>query len=287
MQRSFICHNPITGISPIVFSSPHSGRQYSGSFLNQSTLSFDKIRLSEDFYVDKLLEPVAEYGAVFLEACFPRSFVDVNRSSMELDQKLISGLQEISTNPRTLAGLGVIPRVVGSGLELYRTKISIDEVERRLNKYYFPYHQKLKSIIRQSIKTFGFTIIFDFHSMPHSCVSHSQTKGSFIPQVVLGDCFGTSCDVALSKKVFEIFDNAGLRVEMNKPFSGGFITKNYGMPKKNIHTIQVEIDRSLYINEKDYSLHSGYLDLKEQLRTVIYKLSKLKTQDHNLFHAAE
>ena len=287
MQRPFICHKPRVGCSPIIFNSPHSGRYYSKSFLNQSVLTFDKIRLSEDFYVDSLLKPVVEFGSVLLEACFPRSFVDVNRSPMELDQKLIRNAKEGLTNARTLAGLGVIPRIVGCGLEMYRTKISLSEVDSRLNNYYYPYHRKLKQVVDDSISAFGFSILFDFHSMPHSCINHSRDNKSLMPQVVLGNRFGASCDEKLSEKIVDIFSTAGFRVEMNNPFSGGFITKNYGIPKENSHTIQVEIDRSLYMNEANYTLHSGHLDLKKKLRKVICEISKIKMFKNNASQAAE
>ena len=286
MQRPFICHKPRAGCSPIIFNSPHSGRYYSKSFLSQSVLSLDKIRLSEDFYVDSLLKPVVEFGSVLLEACFPRSFVDVNRSSTELDRKLITNAKESLTNARTLAGLGVIPRIVGSGLEIYKTKISSSEVDSRLNNYYFPYHNKLKQVVDNSINAFGFAILFDFHSMPNSCINQSRNNKSLVPQVVLGNCFGTSCDEKLSEKVFGIFSTSGFRVEMNNPFSGGFITKNYGVPKENAHAIQVEIDRSLYMDEANYTLHSGYSELKKKLRKVICEISKIKMYKNNFLKAA-
>ena len=287
MQRPFICHKPRAGCSPIIFNSPHSGRYYSKSFLSQSVLSLDKIRLSEDFYVDSLLKPVVEFGSVLLEACFPRSFVDVNRSSTELDRKLITNAKESLTNARTLAGLGVIPRIVGSGLEIYKTKISSSEVDSRLNNYYFPYHNKLKQVVDNSVNAFGFAILLDFHSMPNSCINQSRNNKSLVPQVVLGNCFGTSCDEKLSEKVFDIFSTSGFRVEMNNPFSGGFITKNYGVPKENAHAIQVEIDRSLYMDEANYTLHSGYSELKKKLRKVICEISKIKMYKNNFLKAAE
>jgi N-formylglutamate deformylase len=256
-------------------------------FLSQSALSFGKIRLSEDFYVDSLLEPVCDFGSVLLVACFPRSFVDVNRSPTELDPKLISNLDKPSINARTCAGLGVIPRVVGNGLEIYGTKISFSEVVSRLNNYYFPYHQKLKQLIDNTIDSFGFATLFDFHSMPHGCINQFSGKKSLTPEVVLGDCFGTSCDSRLSEKVLDIFSLAGFRVAMNNPFSGGFITKNYGMPKRNVQAIQVEIDRSIYMNENDFTLHSGYLELRKKLYHVTYELSRLKEYNDDLFQAAE
>lgn len=287
MQRPFIHHKPTIVSSPVIFNSPHSGRQYSKVFLTQSGLSFDKIRLSEDFYVDTLLRPVTDCGSVLLEACFPRAFVDVNRAATELDQELIKNIKKVTKTIKTSVGLGVIPRVVGSGLEIYQKKISLKEAEARLKNYYFPYHQKLKQVIAQSHSSFGVAILFDFHSMPHSCINRPKIKDSLRPQVVLGDCFGTSCDAILSKKVFDIFSNEGFQVEMNNPFSGGFITKNYGKPKENVHAIQVEIDRKLYMNETDCTLHVGYLDLKKKIQNIIFELSRIMSSKNSLLEAAE
>ena len=267
--------------------SPHSGRQYSRNFLNQSVLSFHKIRASEDFYVDELLKPVIEFGSLLLEARFPRSFVDLNRSPKELDEKLIMNIKETLINARTSAGLGVIPRVVGSGLEIYRTIICLNEVNFRLKNYYFPYHHELKKVINHSMATFGFVVLLDFHSMPHSCITNPRKQNSLLPQIVLGDCFGTSCDSTLSEKVFNIFSTVGFRVKMNDPFSGGFITKNYGTPKKNIHSIQIEIDRSLYMNETDHTLHSGYLDLKKKIKHVICEMSKIRKQNNSFLRTVK
>ena len=287
MQKPFICHEPRIQSSPVIFNSPHSGRRYSQDFLAQSILPLNSLRLSEDFYVDALLDTANDCGSILLEASFPRSYVDVNRAPTELDQSLISSLKASSTNAKTIAGLGVVPRVVGNGLEIYRTKISLLEVNFRLNNYYFPYHEKLKQLIDSTVTSFGFAILFDFHSMPHSCINFGGQNKLSLPQVILSDCFGTSCNDVLSEKVFDIFSTEGFNVEMNNPFSGGFITKNYGQPKENVQVIQVEIDRSLYIDEINYTFHSGYVDLKKKIRNVVYALSMLQEHKSTIFQAAE
>ena len=119
MYQVFVCHNPKKLFTPLIYNSPHSGRIYQKSFLNQTSLSLKEIRVSEDFFVDQLLTSVTDNGSFFLEACFPRSFVDVNRSHNDLDSRLINKLVFNRMNSRTAAGLGVIPRVVGDGIEIY------------------------------------------------------------------------------------------------------------------------------------------------------------------------
>ncbi len=270
---SFICHVPEVVDSPVLFNSPHSGRLYDRCFLRQTLLSWQEIRLSEDCYVDKFLNSAPRYGSVFVEATFPRAFVDVNRSSNEMDPKIIKGLNSTIHSPKVSAGLGVIPRVVGNGLDIYKSKISYQEAENRLRNYYFPYHKKLRELIEKAVQKFGLSIVFDFHSMPHSSIKDCKEKVSEVPQIVLGDCYGSSCDSELFEKAYEVFVAGGFRVERNSPFSGGFITKNYGSPVEKVHVIQVEIDKSLYMNEEDFRLHSGYEDLRLRLNSIVKSLS--------------
>ena len=287
MRTPFICHSPKQFNIPVIYSSPHSGRIYSRAFLNKTPLSFKAIRASEDFYVDQLLDSVTGSGAFLLEACFPRVFVDLNRSSHELDKKLITDLSIDSTSPRTEVGLGVVPRVVGNGIEIYNKKLSLEEVRARLNKYYFPYHKQLQKLINFTIETFGMAFLLDMHSMPHTCLNHLGDKKSLKPQIVLGDCFGTSCTPMFSQEVFDICNSEGFAVNLNNPFSGGFITKQYGSPMKNVHVIQIEIDRSLYMDETTVLLHEGFLELKNKIRNIIYSIAKIKEQKKYFFQAAE
>ena len=274
MHRTFICHSPQNTHTPVIYNNPHSGRIYNVNFLRQTALSFKEMRLSEDFYVDQLLDSVPESGSFLLEACFPRSFVDVNRSPSDLDEKLIAKLNSVGVNPRTAAGLGVIPRIVGDGIEIYHDKLSLEEVKFRLDTFYFPYHNKLQELINRAIESFGVAILFDVHSMPHNCLASLPDGHSPTPEIVLGDCFGTSCSSVFSQEVFDVFVSEGFSVIRNNPFSGGFITKNYGGSHQNVQAIQIEIDRSLYLDEKNFTIHDGFFKLKKKLRNIFHILSE-------------
>ena len=287
MERPFVCHIPQNNPKPIIYSSPHSGRIYETSFLMQAALSFKEIRMSEDFYVDQLFATVIETGSFFLEACFPRSFVDVNRSSDDLDHKLIAKSDTYRMSPRTAAGLGVIPRIVSDGIDIYDKKLSAEEVKWRLNNFYFPYHSKLRQLIDQAIENFGFAILLDVHSMPHNCLDHLADDKLGIPQIILGDCFGSSSTSNFSQQVYDIFTSEGFNVRRNSPFSGGFITKNYGLPRQNVQAIQIEIDRSLYMDEQNLILHSGFLNLRRKLQNIIYAISTIGLCESYFFQAAE
>ncbi len=287
MQRPFVCHRPKFFDTPIIYNSPHSGRIYDSDYLEHSVLTLNEIRTSEDYYVDQLLQSVTDNGAFLLEACFPRSFVDVNRAPDELDEKLIAELSPKVMNSRTSAGLGVIPRIVGDGIEIYNEKLNLVEVEARLNAYYYPYHSQLQKIINTTIKKFGVAILFDVHSMPHACLESYTDFRSQLPQIVIGDCFGSSCTSRFSQEVFDLFVSEGFKVAKNSPFSGGFITKNYGVSHENVEAIQIEIDRSMYMNEENLTLHPGFFELREKLGNIVRTLADNKRKKTIKFQAAE
>ena len=287
MFQIYSLTKPRKHTSNVIFNSPHSGRIYPTSFLNQARLQLHELRISEDAYVDKLLESVSSLGSILLEACFPRSFVDVNRAPEELDSILIEGVGGKTTNSRVAAGLGVIPRTVGNGRDIYTRKISLGEAKSRLLDFYHPYHALLESLIFETKMDYGQTILLDFHSMPSDSLRFFSNKRSNCPEIIIGDCYGSSCDAQITELVLDIFSSEGFNVVKNLPFSGGFITRHYGDPERDVHTLQVEINRSLYINEKDLTFAKDFGAFKKKLDKVIKRLSKITHFSNKNFKAAE
>ena len=244
-----------------IFSSPHSGRAYAETFKNDYQIEFLKLRSSEDAFVDQLLSKVVDYGAQLLSANVPRAFVDLNRSDDELDPDLILGLPNKFKNKRISSGLGVIPRVVANGTVIRRGKISIHEANERLNQYYYPYHDKLTNILRTTKENFGRAILYDCHSMPQDAVKS------------LGASWGKITDREILNQTENAFKEQGFRVSINQPFSGGFITKHYGDPILNQDAIQIEINRSLYMNELKIEKADSFDDFKKVISKVFKKLA--------------
>ena len=270
-----------------MLSSPHSGRIYQKLFLDLTGLSLEQMRASEDCYVDDLVETATRFGCTILQAHFPRVFVDLNRSFEDLDPKLIRDVDDKKTNKRIEAGLGVIPRVVGSGTEIYDKKLSKAEVNHRLRVFYFPYHLQLRKELAKIKRIFGYAILLDFHSMPHSSLQLFEKNSVDSPEIVLGDGYGTSCEPWLVDFLTRKFVMSGFKVAKNTPFSGGFITRKYGAPKNKLYAIQIEIDRSLYMDENNYSLKDDYLTFKAKLEKVIRSVSHVRHPDATHYDAAE
>ena len=241
---------------PLVVSSPHSGRNYPQKFVAASDLTPLRLRSSEDSFVDEIFDSAPTLGAPFLKALFPRAFLDVNRQPFELDPSMFSDILPnfvTTQNSRISAGLGTIARVVSNGEKIYRDKLTFIEAETRINNFYWPYHQTLKTLIDDTKNEFGYCILLDCHSMPsgtnkykNSCRSSTGSLGD----IVLGDCYGTSCQRDIINSAIDILSGYGFSVRRNIPYAGGFITRNYGKPKEGVHAIQIELNRSLYMDEK-------------------------------------
>jgi len=267
--------HPVRRTSCVVFASPHSGRDYPWSFLRMSVLNPHSIRSSEDAFVDQLFDSAPDFGSVFMKAGVPRAFVDLNRSAVELDPALIEGLHPQGHNPRVASGLGVIPRVVANGRAIYRGKISRAEARRRIDQYWQPYHDMLQALLDEAHATFSQAVLIDCHSMPHEAMNGISRGGMRRPDVVLGDRFGAAADGEIMDRVEAAFANAGFVVTRNAPFAGAYITQAYGRPTRQQHAIQVEIDRSIYMNEEKIQQNSQFGTVRERLREVIAEISTI------------
>ena len=141
---AFYLLKPTQVLTPVVFSSPHSGREYPLDFLANSTLDPLTIRSSEDAFVDDLFQSAPQFGAQLLCAKAPRAYIDMNRACDELDPAVVDGVQRSPHNPRIASGLGVIPRVVAGGRAIYSGKLSLTEAQWRIDQHWRPYHAELR-----------------------------------------------------------------------------------------------------------------------------------------------
>ncbi|MCA1492013.1 N-formylglutamate amidohydrolase [Sinorhizobium alkalisoli] len=265
---------PATQRIPFVFNSPHSGRLYPQSFLDQSRLDAHSIRRSEDHFVDELFQSATFLGAPLLRAHFPRAFLDVNREPYELDPRMFDGTLPPHANissMRVAGGLGTIPRVVAENMEIYRGRFPVEEALTRVESIYKPYHATLRKLIARTHVQFGMAILIDCHSMPGNV--HLSASGQR-PDFIIGDRYGTSAAAELSRMAVELLEQLGYAVTRNKPYAGGFITEHYGRPTRGLHALQIEINRSLYIDEATLIKKPGFSALATDLATFIGALAR-------------
>ncbi len=268
-------HLPDTIRCGAVFSSPHSGRDYPSSFLKDSVLDAVTIRSSEDAFVDQLFMSAIDHGAPLLAASAPRAFVDLNRSADELDPAVVDGAHLVGSNPRISSGLGVIPRVVSEGRAVMQGKISVAAAKDRLDRFYHPYHAQLRELLDTSRAAFGKVLLIDCHSMPREALTNVSGRFGRMPEIVLGDRFGSSCEGVFVDEIEAALADAGFRVARNTPFAGAHITQAYGRPSSGQSCLQIEVDRSLYLDEKNVVKSEQFDEIRLRLAGVVATICDL------------
>jgi N-formylglutamate deformylase len=266
LREPFSIVEPAGQATPFVFASPHSGRLYPQSFLDASCLDSLALRRSEDAFVDELFACVPQAGATFLTAHFPRAYVDVNRAESEIDPAMFDGplpLPVGARSARVSAGLGVIPKVVRDGVEIYRRRLPPREAAFRMEVFYRPYHAALARLIDQVRSRFGVALVIDCHSMPPTARGHD---------VVLGDCHGEAASRELSAFMHETLISLGFSVGRNAPYAGGHTTSLYGKPASGAHAVQIEINRGLYLDERRMEKTCGYADCQVRIARFVAAL---------------
>lgn len=265
MVKKFDLRLPVKVTNPVVFTSAHSGCEYSQAFLDNSLLDDLLIRSSEDAFVDALYKDLVDFGSPQLCATAPRAYVDLNRGPDEMDPAIIEGSKRASSNPRVAAGLGVIPRVVSEGRAIQCGKITREAAEARLDEFYHPFHNLLSELLTQAKRRFGVALLIDCHSMPNDAVQNAIAPGGARPDIILGNRFGASASVQVFDLVEAAFKAQGFAVGRNTPFAGGYITKKYGAPSRSRHVVQVEVNRALYMNETTVSKNQHFDDISKRL----------------------
>lgn len=265
----FKIHHPEEQTVPFVFASPHSGRLYPASFVARSRLDALGLRRSEDAFVDTLFGGAVALGAPMIAARFPRAFLDVNRAPGELDPAMFEGplaRRADVQNIRVNAGLGVIPRIVRDGAEIYSAKLRPEEAEERLTRLHAPYHAALARLMEETRARFGIAILIDCHSMPSAAA---------VPDVVLGDRFGATASAVLTRWAETAFERAGFGVARNAPYAGGYTTHLHGRRDAYLHALQIEINRTLYLDEESIEPRPAFGHVRERLNEALRLLTAI------------
>lgn len=253
---------------PLVVSVPHAGIEIPDVAKN-SFIGTDPLLLSRDsdLYVDELYKAVPELGGVLLSTTICRYVIDPNRDPKIVDASFVNDGPVLADPPK----LGIVAHQTMLGESLLTRALTRDEYQNRLTSFYQPFHDALENLIAQSVARFGYCLHIDAHSMPSVAkAGHPDAAGAQRPDVNPGDCFGTTCSQSLTTAVGTYFTEHGLSVNNNVPYQGGFICQHYGQPQKNRHSLQIELNRKLYMNEKSHDkLPEGFVQLQKTITGFI------------------
>jgi N-formylglutamate deformylase len=268
----------IEGSTPLVLDSPHSGTQYPQDFAYVCDLA--TLRKAEDTHVEKLYRFAPALGCAWVEAHFPRSYLDANRNTTEVDFNMLADSWPHpveSHDPAVLSklklGKGLIWRVTDDGVPIYDRQLSAHEVAQRIANCWQPYHAAVGMAIDAAHARHGYSIHINCHSMPAVASSHAtEFPGLAHADFVLGNRDNTTASAALVQAIQELLVQYGYGVAVNHPYKGVELVRRYGQPAQNRHSVQIEINRGLYMNEDTLEMHAGFDTLQMHLKALVQQL---------------
>ncbi len=281
-SSAFVLKTPRDPVAPLVFDSPHSGFEFPSDFQPAATRA--EIQTTWDAYVDDLCGEVTTAGASLLAARFPRAYIDANRSARDIDPEILAepwpGPTELSEHAHR--GMGLIRRFALPGVPMYRRKLAVGEVRRRIETCYAPYRRVLAETIESTWQRHGVVWHFNCHSMKSRGNAMNRDKGAVRPDFVIGDRGGATAPPQVTAWVAGFFSQRGYRVAINDPYRGADIVKTHGDPARGVLSIQIEINRALYMDEATCLRNSGFAQVRAEFaefaRAAAAQVSPLVTR---------
>lgn len=252
----------------VVYDSPHSGSAYPENFGHVLDLSV--LRRSEDAHIDRLYAGVTGDGATLVHALFPRAYIDPNRALEDLDIEMIEGAwpHPVSPTPKIRRGAGLIWRQVKNRGLIYDRKLSVAEVEHRIENCWRPYHSALETALDRAAARFGGWVHVNCHSMASMGDETTEDGPVRRPDFVIGDRDGTTCAAGLTETVVETLCARGYSVAVNDPYKGVELVRRYSNPAEGRHSIQIELRRDLYMDEATLERNHRYGETRENLQVL-------------------
>jgi N-formylglutamate amidohydrolase len=267
--RALQRHDPTGPAVPLVLDSPHSGTEYPSDFDPAAPLA--TVRQAEDTFVAELYAAAPRRGMTLVEALFPRAYIDPNRSLEDLDPTLLAGPWPGPLTPSRKAelGIGLVWRLAHGGVPMYARRLTVAEVQRRIERYYQPYHQAVTAALDERWRAFGVVWHLNCHSMPAVGDAMAEDPGRARADFVLGDRDGTTCAPEFTAFVAAALADLGYRVAINDPYKGVELVRRHGRPGEGRHSLQIEVNRRLYMDEPTLQRHGGFATLQANLDRLL------------------
>ena len=265
---------PDAAAIPLVLDSPHSGRDFPDDF--GAVVSEAELREGEDCYIDELYAGGAEIGVPLLAARFPRTYLDPNRHAGDVDLDLMDGAWagEYKPSGKARVGKALIWRTLEDGRPIYARKLTPAVVGRRIEQFHAPYHLAIQKLIQETHSKFGKSFHINCHSMRSVAGKQGEDgEGNVRADFVLGDRDGTSCDPAFTEFVRAALAGMGYGVKVNDPYKGVELVCAYSDPKAGRHSLQIEINKRLYMDEATLRRNEGFSSLRLSITELLKEIS--------------
>ena len=266
-----IVHGPEQPEQPLVLDSPHSGYQMPADF--RASVTAAELRDGEDCFIDELYMPATAQGIPLLAAQFPRTYLDPNRHVGDIDLALLEGGHwpaEHVPSSKAKIGKALLWRTLDDGRPIYDRLLSVAEVQMRIARCHQPYHATLRALLDRAHARFGVVYHINCHSM--NALSGTMGEGGAgvaRADMVLGDRDGSTCDPAFTGFVRTTLAGFGYDVKVNDPFKGVELVRAYSNPAAGRHSLQLEVNKRLYMDQASNARHAGFLTLQEHLMRLL------------------
>lgn len=273
---AFVASGAVPSSIPLLIAVPHAGRAYPRALLQEMRHAEASALKLEDRYVDRLAVAVSrEVGAGLVVAQAPRAMIDLNRAPDDVDWDMFAKAARPSRSGRTpsrraRSGLGLIPRRLPGIGEIWRRRQEQDDLEARIDQVHEPYHARIARDLVELRHRWGAALLLDLHSMPPL----SAGTAGFAPQYVVGDRFGGSCHGSLTAAAFAHLHEASAAVSHNRPYAGGYVLERHADPARGIHALQLEIDRSTYLDSRLVEPGPGFDGVAALLVGLVRRLAQ-------------
>ena len=266
-------HDPTVAALPLVLDSPHSGTSYPADFDHLPSRAI--VRRAEDTHVETLFGGAPDAGATLVEALFPRAYIDPNRHPSDMDPAVLEEPWPgpVARSRKTELGIGLVWRLAQGGVPMYARPLSVADVERRIALYYEPYHAAVAAALDERHRRFGAVWHLNCHSMPAVGDVMSDDPGRERAEFVLGDRDGTTCEPEFTAFVGATLSAMGYDVAVNDPYKGVELVRKHGRPAERRHSLQIEINRRLYMDEVSLARTAGFGALQADLMRLIAALA--------------
>jgi len=266
-------HDPQGVAIPLVLDSPHSGTAYPRDFDHAAPRAV--VRQAEDTYVAELYAAAPRIGATLIEALFPRAYIDPNRHLSDIDPQLLADAwpEPVTPSRKTELGIGLVWRLAHGGVPMYARRLSVAEVRQRIASYYEPYHATVAAALDERHRAFGAVWHVNCHSMPAVGDVMSDDPGRARADFVLGDRDGSTCEPEFTAFVAATLSSMRYRVAVNDPYKGVELVRRHGRPGERRHSLQIEVNRKLYMDETTLARISGFAALQANLTLLLEALA--------------
>ncbi|UZN49659.1 N-formylglutamate amidohydrolase [Cupriavidus cauae] len=264
---------------PLVCDSPHSGTRYPDDF--GAAVPMARLREGEDTHVEALWEAVPAVGGTLIAANFPRVYIDPNRMPDDLDPALLDGPwpEPLAPGEKTQLGFGLVWRNIDANTPIYARKLGVAEVRNRIEHYYRPYHAALAEAVDTTYRRFGAVWHLNLHSMPNNAYERLKKVSPHpLADFVLGDRDGTTCDSEFVGLIELGLRDMGYTVARNDPYKGVQLIAQIGRPAERRHSLQIEIRRPLYMDERTRERNANFGTVQRDMGRLLERVAEYLRQ---------